>query len=145
MPINPLQPFLEQDESFFNDDPPEREGPSRTYRLDFTEHRIRRFIDDEAALRQAIKKVLNTDRFIFKIYDGSYGCEVKQLVSAGVSDEVLNQEAARLIREALLRDDRIKDAHSFTFKKERDALMIDFTVVAFDDKEIKEEVTISAG
>ena len=43
--------------------------PSLTYRLDFTNRRIIGKIDDKEAVIQFIKKVLETDKYAYEIYD----------------------------------------------------------------------------
>lgn len=68
-------------------------------------------IDGLLAVRQAIYKVLKTERNRYSIYDKDYGVELNDLL--GKSRIYVYAELEERIREALLRDDRIKEVYDF--------------------------------
>lgn len=101
--------------------------PSLTYRLDFTNRRIIGKVDDKEAVMQFIKKVLDTGKYAYEIYDWYYGNELLALV--GMSYDYIVVEAPRIIEEALLVDDRITYIDQWSFKKVAvDAIEISFLV-----------------
>lgn len=101
--------------------------PSLTYRLDFTNRRIIGKVDDKEAVMQFIKKVLDTSKYAYEIYDWYYGNELLALV--GMSYDYIVVEAPRIIEEALLVDDRITYIDQWSFKKVAvDAIEISFLV-----------------
>ena len=89
--------------------------PSTTYRLDFVNRRIIGVIDGSEAVMQFIKKVLNTDKYAYSIYDWYYGNELLKLV--GMPYDYIRTECPRIIEEALLADDRILSVENFEFSK----------------------------
>jgi len=106
--------------------------PSKTYRLDRRTGRVRRTIDGEDALRQMIWTTLETDRYRHLIYGAIYGSELRQLITDDLTPELLRTEIPRVIREALLVDDRISAVTKFEMSSERDAYFIRFNVEATD-------------
>lgn len=101
--------------------------PSLTYRLDFTNRRIIGKVDGKEAVMQFIKKVLNTSKYAYEIYDWYYGNELLTLV--GMPYDYIVVEAPRIIEEALLVDDRITYIDQWSFKKVAvDAIEISFLV-----------------
>ena len=82
--------------------------PSKTWRIDLNSGRIRGHIDGEEAVRQYIRKALMTARNRYLIYDDSYGEEVRELIGENLSQELMDVELPRLVREAIEYDDRIE-------------------------------------
>ena len=77
--------------------------PSLTYRV--VDGRVRGMIDDLDAVRQAVDKILRTERFVWPIYDDQYGNDLLELV--GKSMPYAKAEVERMITEALQGDDRV--------------------------------------
>ena len=50
--------------------------PSRTYAVDWQTGRVSGFVDGTDALKQAIYKILQTERFAHLIYSWNYGFEM---------------------------------------------------------------------
>jgi hypothetical protein len=97
---------------------PAGERPSKTYRLDFETGRIfaAGSCDGLEAVSQFIKKTLLTPRFRCLVYDSQYGSEIKQtIIAKDVTDEYIETEMPRLIRDAALADSRVLDVHDFAF------------------------------
>lgn len=80
---------------------------TRTYKIDLEAGRVAGFADETEAMKQAILKILLTERFDFLIYSWNYGIELNAVV--GKSYQVFSSEIKRVIREALLADSRITD------------------------------------
>ena len=102
---------------------------TRTYKMDFESNRIMGFTDGLDALKQAITKILFTERFKNLIYSNEYGSEVKScLMSEGCTNEFLNVEIPALIKEALMQDVRILDVDEFNLKFEGDCVQTECDV-----------------
>ena len=101
--------------------------PSKTYSLNLENKRIGKEIDGPEALMQAVKKILNTERYAYVIYSSQYGVELERLL--GQDYDFVVSDIERTIKEALLVDDRITSVHSFSFKKETQSSMsVSFSV-----------------
>ncbi|MDL2217373.1 DUF2634 domain-containing protein [Christensenellaceae bacterium OttesenSCG-928-M15] len=111
--------------------------PSRTWRLDFASGRIRGgMIDGNEAVGQAAQCALLTERFAYLYLSWDYGNEQQTLV--GKDADYIRAETPRMIRAALLQDDRINDVHSFGF----DGDVVTFTVdTIYGSQKIETEVT----
>jgi len=107
---------------------------SRTYKI--TGDRIQGYTDGLDALKQAIYKVLNTERYEYPIYSFNYGIELENLI--GKDPVYVQIELKRRIRECLLRDDRITEVDNFKFEFNGDQLKC-----AFDVHNIFGNLTIS--
>ncbi|EPH92394.1 hypothetical protein D922_02478 [Enterococcus faecalis 06-MB-DW-09] len=114
--------------------------PSRTYRLQ--NGRIAGWIDELAAMRQAIEKVLHTERFTWLIYTDNYGVELKNLL--GEELDLVMAEMERIVREALSVDERIIEIENFQVTQEsRDTLLVSFFVTTiFGSIQMEQEVGI---
>jgi len=83
-------------------------------------------IEGLAALRQAVRLMLETPRYAHLVYSFDYGCELYNLL--GRSNELIETEGERLIREALLNDERILSVEEFDFDFAGDEISVSFTV-----------------
>jgi len=112
---------------------------SRTYKI--TGNRIRGYTDGLEALKQAIYKVLNTERYEYPIYSFNYGIELESLL--GKDPIYVQIELKRRIRECLLRDDRITEVDNFRFEMAGDTIKCTFDVHSiFGNLMVSREVTI---
>lgn len=101
--------------------------PSLTYRLDFRTNRIMGRVDGIEAVKQAIFKILNTERYEYLIYSWNYGVELNELI--GEDLEVAYTELSARISEALLQDERILSVEAFSFEKiDKQTLQVNFHV-----------------
>mgnify|MGYP001260919109 CR=1 FL=1 len=91
--------------------------PSRTYRIDFERGRVIGMVDGLEAVRQAVYKIIQTDRFAHVIYGGQYG---RQRSSP--------EEIQFYIEEALLADDRITAVSDFRVNTDGDEMTVSFVV-----------------
>lgn len=83
-------------------------------------------IDGIKALKQSIRRILSTERFIHTIYDHRYGIELDELFGEDV--DFARLDITRRIKEAIYEDDRIKQAHSFSIKINKDEFFVKFMV-----------------
>ncbi len=100
--------------------------PSYTYCLDIGKNGIKGKCDGMAAIKQAIYKILNTERYESEIYSWNYGVELKGLFGKPISYVI--PELKRRIKEALIQDDRIDEVDSFEFQQKKEKILIQFTV-----------------
>lgn len=87
--------------------------PNKSHRLDMDSKRIQGTCDGLAEVKQAIYKILNTERYQHEIYSWDYGVELQDLIGQPVSYAC--SEIQRRITEALLQDDRITAVTNFEF------------------------------
>ena len=102
--------------------------PSRTYSLNFDTGEIRGMVDRRKAIEQFIRKAIFTIRFNHSIYTDAYGCEVRNLMGKGFSNEFLRSEVKRMITEALIYDSRISKVYDFDIRPNGDEIFASFTV-----------------
>lgn len=98
--------FLEQDFEI-------TEQPTHTYKMNLESNLIRGYTDGQEAMKQAIYKILNTERYQYVMYSWNYGIELLDLYGEPVS--YVCPELERRIREALTWDDRIQTVDNFEF------------------------------
>lgn len=118
------------------------ESPTKTYKMKLFGDRINGKIDEQEAMKQAIYKILNTERYSYSIYSWNYGIELKDLF--GKPKNFCKSELKRRIKEALIQDDRILDVNAFSFEdKKRRELAVIFTAnTIYGDVNITKEVQI---
>ncbi len=97
---------------------------TRTYKMSQTN--VQGFTDGLEALKQAIYKVLNTEKYEYPIYSFYYGIELESLM--GRDRNYVKIELKRRIRECLLRDERITEVDNFQFEEAGDVLNCTFDV-----------------
>lgn len=78
------------------------------------------------ALKQSVRRMLTTERFIYTIYDHRYGVELDALFGGDM--DYAQMDIARRIKEALYEDDRIHEVHSFSTKVKNDEFYVQFMV-----------------
>ena len=100
--------------------------PTKTYHFDFEKKRIVGFIDHKVALRQAIFKILQTERYKYLIYSPRYGVQLEELI--GKDKDYAKSQIKRMVYEALLQDDRILDVTDFDFLYGFDDITTSFVV-----------------
>lgn len=96
---------LMEDAYLDDEEDDEEDGPSPTYTFKVVNGRIRSMTDELDAMKQAVDKILQTERFVYPIYDEQYGNDLPELI--GESIDYALSEAERMTVEALEADDRI--------------------------------------
>lgn len=111
--------FLEQDFEI-------TEQPTHTYKMYLESNLIRGYTDGQEAMKQAIYKILNTERYQYVMYSWNYGIELLDLYGEPVS--YVCPELERRIREALTWDDRIQTVDNFEFNiSKKGEILVTFT------------------
>ena len=119
--------------------PEESIETSRTYKL--SGYKIQGYVDGLEALKQAIYKVLNTERYEYPIYGFNYGIDLESLV--GKDRTYVQIELKRRISECLLQDERITGVDNFRFEGSGDVLKCTFDVHSiFGNITVSREVNI---
>lgn len=102
--------------------------PSLTWKLDLDRGKITGKTDGLDAVKQAVLKSLQTDRFWYDIYSFDYGHELKLII--GNPPQFVTSEVKRMIEEALLIDDRITAVKNVETSISSDQMTIQFTVTS---------------
>ena len=111
--------FLEQDFEI-------TEQPTHTYKMNLESNLIRGYTDGQEAMKQAIYKILNTERYQYVMYSWNYGIELLDLYGEPVS--YVCAELERRITEALTWDDRIQTVDNFEFNiSKKGEILVTFT------------------
>lgn len=79
------------------------DNPTNTYEV--KNGRILNKFDGHKAMIQAVDKILKTERFVYPIYNNQYGNDFFELF--GKNFDYAMVEVERMVKEALLADDRI--------------------------------------
>ncbi len=101
--------------------------PSRTYKMNIEAETIGKQTDDLEAIKQAVYKILNTERYQYVIYSWNYGIELADLF--GMPLPYVYPELKRRITEALTWDDRIDDVTDFVFTHKGGEISATFQVI----------------
>ncbi len=89
------------------------ELPGLTYRADLEGDSVRGYVDGLEAVKQAVFRILQTERYQYAIYPWWYGIETLDLYGQPVN--WVCAELERRITEALLMDSRITGVTDFEF------------------------------
>lgn len=118
------------------------ESPSMTYGIDFDRNRMTGYVDNEEAILQAVRKLLNTERYSYVIYTSQYGIELNVLI--GQDYDYVVSAITSTLAEALLVDDRITGVNNVVISKVGvDSMEISFIVNSvFGDVNVMTEVLI---
>lgn len=105
-----------------------RQQPTKTYQMDFENERVIGNVEGLEAMKQAIFKILNTERYQYLVYSWNYGSEFQDLFGMPVT--YVCPELERRITEALTWDKRIKEVSDFSFDttSQRGTVIVSFTV-----------------
>lgn len=116
------------------------EIPSKTYKV--VNGRVVGYTDNLEAMRQAIEKMLSTERFAYQIYSEEYGSEVYDLI--GEQMDLAKAEIERLVTEAIEDDERVLEIDNFMIVEEKEeSLTISFEVLTiFGSLAFNEEVDL---
>lgn len=116
--------------------------PSLTYSLDVDNDCINGKIDGKDSVLQAIKKILNTDKYAYEIYDWNYGQQLLKLV--GKDFNYVIAEIPRIVSDALRQDDRIKEVVDYEFEQnDINSLTVSFNVkTIYGDLSYSKEIQI---
>lgn len=112
---------------------------SKTYQI--SDDKIQGILDGGEAVKQAVYKVLNTEKYEYPIYSFNYGVELEDLV--GQDPVYVKIELKRRISECLLMDERITGVENFSFISSGSRLQCNFDVISiFGSIPITREVNL---
>ncbi len=123
-----------------DDDESLDDEPTLTFKIE--NGRIRGIVDEKQAMIQAVNKILQTERLIYPIYSDQYGNDLNDLIGKDMG--YAKVEAERMIKEALLADDRVVDVDIDEVTEiSRDTLEIKGTcVTVYGNINIDSEVSV---
>ena len=99
---------------------------SLTWRISEERAEARGTVDELEAMKQAVWKILQTERYRYEIYDWNYGLELEELY--GKNKTYVIPELKKRIEEALLADDRVTAVTDFSFVQEKNSVTAEFMV-----------------
>ena len=116
--------------------------PDLTYLMYISEERIQGTCEGLEAVRQAIYKILNTERYDHVIYSWNYGIRLTDLYGQPMTYVI--PELERRISNALSIDDRVLSCDDFEFDtSRRNSVLVKFTVhTIYGDTDIERSVSI---
>ena len=100
--------------------------PSLTWKINEERAEVRGTVDELEAMKQAIHKILQTERYRYAIYDWNYGVELEELYGQNVTYVI--PELKKRIEDALLADDRVTAVTDFSFEQEKGSVTAVFLV-----------------
>lgn len=119
-----------------------KKQPGLTHKMDMENNLVRGYTDGLEAMKQAIYKIIMTERYRYIMYSWNYGIELLSLFGEPVT--YVCPELKRRISEALLWDDRVTGVDDFAFEFPRKGVVhVSFTVhTIFGDIKAEREVEI---
>ena len=142
MALTPID-YVVNDAETTQSDAQQQTQVSRTWRIDLDSGRLGGVIDGESAIRQYIRKALMTPRNRYLIYDDQYGEGITDLIGHNLTPALAQVEIPRLVREAIIYDDRIAEVPSVTVEQHgKDGVHVIVEVVTVDGTLVTEEVTL---
>lgn len=101
--------------------------PTKTYCMDLDTIEVQGVTDEQEAMRQAIYKILQTERYRYdKVYSDNYGVELWDLFGQPIP--LVLAEIPRRITEALTWDERITGVDDFAFEVSKGKVHTTFAV-----------------
>lgn len=100
--------------------------PSLTWKMNEERAEVRGNVDEREAMKQAVHKILHTERYRYDIYDWNYGIELEELYGKNMTYVI--PELKKRIEEALLADDRVTAVTDFSFYQEKGSVTAEFVV-----------------
>jgi phage baseplate assembly protein W len=115
--------------------------PTKTYYMQLEIIRVQGLTDGQAAMKQAIFKILQTERYQYPVYSDNYGVELRELIGQPIP--YVLPEIDRRITEALTWDERITNVTDFVFDVKKSKVHTTYKVhTIFGEVEIEVAVNI---
>ena len=123
-----------------DDDEMLEDEPTLTFKVE--NGRIRGKVDEQTAMIQAVDKILRTERLVYPIYSDQYGNDFNDLI--GKSMSYAKVEVERMLKEALLADDRVTAVKIDKIDKiDSDTLAVSgICITVYGDINIDSEVSV---
>lgn len=114
-------PNLDDEDLDGDDDEDLDDEPTLTFKVE--NGRIRGKVDELPAMVQAVDKILRTERLVYPIYSDQYGNDLNDLIGKDIG--YTKVETERMIKEALLADDRVIDVEIDSIEpKNKDTIVV---------------------
>lgn len=115
--------------------------PTKTYFMQLETMKVEGLTDGQAAMKQAIFKILQTERYQYPVYSDNYGVELRELIGQPIP--YVLPEIDRRITEALTWDERITNVTDFDFDVKKSKVHVTFTAhTIYGDLNIETAVNI---
>lgn len=115
--------------------------PTKTYYMQLENMKVQGLTDGQAAMKQAIFKILQTERYQYPVYSDNYGVELRELIGQPIP--YVLPEIDRRITEALTWDERITNVTDFNFDVKKNKVHVTFTAhTIYGDLNIETAVNI---
>ncbi len=115
--------------------------PTKTYYMQLETMKVEGLTDGQAAMKQAIFKILQTERYQYPVYSDNYGVELRELIGQPIP--YVLPEIDRRITEALTWDERITNVTDFNFDVKKNKVHVTFTAhTIYGDLNIETAVNI---
>ncbi len=115
--------------------------PTKTYYMQLETMKVEGLTDGQAAMKQAIFKILQTERYQYPVYSDNYGVELRELIGQPIP--YVLPEIDRRITEALIWDERITTVTDFNFDVKKNKVHVTFTAhTIYGDLNIETAVNI---
>lgn len=116
--------------------------PDFTHKLHIESERIAGYVDGIEAYKQAVYKILSTERYEHIIYSWNYGIELKDLFGQPIAYVV--PELERRITEAVMTDERTDSVSNFEFDtSKRGVVHVKFKATSiYGEVEVEKDVEI---
>ena len=123
-----------------DDDETLEDEPTLTFKVE--NGRIRGKVDKQDAMIQAVDKILRTERLVYPIYSDQYGNDLNDLIGKDMA--YAKVEVDRMVKEALLADDRVTDVQINEINQiDSDMLPVKVTcITVYGDINIDSEVSV---
>ena len=99
---------------------------SKKNKLNYNKNDLKGFVDNLAAVKQAIYFILNIERYEYLIYDWDYGFQISDLIGSEINS--ILPEIQNRITDALIQDTRIISVNNFSFDVQKNKVTAYFTV-----------------
>lgn len=99
-------------------------------------------VDGIEALKMWISKVIKTEKYNFKIYDGSeYGATIHDLIGSNYPRQFIESEIKREVISSLTTHPYIQDVVNWEFVRDGPKMLVRFRVITLEDY-FNQEVTL---
>ena len=107
----------------------EEEKELADYEIDFETGKLTgRTVTGLDAIKQWVKIVLITERYLFPQYSWNHGSDLNTLIGQGYDEDYITTEVKRMISEALSVDDSIIDFDELNIEMKGDRLSVSFVI-----------------
>lgn len=113
--------------------------PYKTYKMNMESLTIEGLCDGKEALEQAVYKLIMTEKDFYLIYDENYGIKLVDLYGKDIA--FVSALIKLRLEDCFKNDTRIKDIESLILKKDKEKLILEFTInTEFGSMDFQQEI-----